>query len=99
MAALLERELSKYMSRYRSNSKLRGLNLLVLANSVPEDEAQITKVISKASREMSFLKAGKEKISIRFILNVPNKALYTFLERLYDAYAKGIRYDQIVSTP
>ena len=99
IATLLDGELSKYMSRYRSNSKLRGLHLLVLTNSVPEDEDQVTEVIFKASKEMGYLKAGKEKISIRFIHNVPNVAQYTFLERLYDAYAKGLIYDHIVSTP
>ena len=103
IVTLLERELSKYISRYRSNSKLRGLNLLVLTNGNPDNEAdnedRILEVIYQASKEMGSLKAGKEKISIQFMQIGPNKALQTFLVGPYDANAVGLESDYIVSTP
>ena len=89
--------MSKYISKYRSNSKLRGLNLLVLTHDVPDSEDQVSEVISQASKEMEILRAEKDKISIQFIQIGPNKALQTFLERLDDAYAVGLGSDHIVS--
>lgn len=97
IATFLEKKLSKYISKYRSNSKLRGLNLLVLTHDVPDNEDQVSEVISQASKEMEILRAEKDKISIQFIQIGPNKALQTFLERLDDAYAVGLGSDHIVS--
>ena len=99
IATLLERELSEYISRYQSNGKLRGLNLLVLTCGVPDNEDRIFEVISQASKEMEFSGAGREEIIIQFIPIGPNKALQTFLERLDDVYAVGLKSDHIVSTP
>ena len=95
-AFLLERELSKYISRYRNDNKLRGLNLLVVTGGIPD---QISEVIYQASREMEILEAGKEKISIQFIQIGSDKGLQTFLERLDNAFAGGLQSDHIVSTP
>lgn len=99
IATFLDKELSKYISKYRNNSKLRGLNLLVLTDCVPDNEDQVLEVISQASKEMGILRAGKDKISIQFIQFGPNKALQTFLERFDDAYAVGLGSNHIVSAP
>ena len=102
-AHILERELSKYISRYQENSERRDLNLLVVTGSFPLNEDQILeeilKVISHASKEMEILRAGKEKISIQFIQIRPDRASQTFLERLHDAYVASIPSGSIVSTP
>ena len=98
-STLLERELSKYISRYRNNSKLKGLNLLVVTHGVPDNEDEVSEVISQASKEMELLRAGTEKISIQFIQIGSDKALQKFLERLDDAFAGGLQSDHIVSTP
>ena len=98
-ATLLERELSKYISRYRNNSKLKGLNLLVVTDGVPDNEDEVSEVISQASKEMEVLGAGREKISIQFIQIGSDKALQTFLKRLDHAFAGGLQSDHIVSTP
>ena len=94
---LLERELLRYISRYRSNSKLRRLNLLVLTNGVTDDEDGILEAISQASKRMASWKA-REQISIQFIQFGSSKALQTFVERLDDAYVTGPRFNHIVST-
>ena len=98
-ATLLERELSKYISRYRNNSKLRGLNLLVVTDGVPDNEDEVSEVISQASKEMEVLRAGREKISIQFIQIGSESALQAFLGRLDDALAGGLQSDHIVSSP
>lgn len=97
IATLLESELCNYFKRYRS--ELSGLNLLVLTNGVPDNEGRILEVISQTSKELEILRAGRGKICIQFIQIGPNKALQTFLERLDDAYAVGLKSDHVVSTP
>ena len=99
IATLLKRELSEYISRYRSNSKLRGLNLLVLTNGVQDNEYEIKEIISKASYEMSILGAAKEQISIQFLQIGSSRAVQNFLEGLGDANVMGLQADHIVSTP
>ena len=97
IAPLLERELSKYISKYRNNIELKGLNLLVVTSGIQHNEDQVLEVIYQASREMEVLKAAKEKISIQFIQIGSDKALRTFLEGFDDAYAVGFQSDHIVS--
>ena len=97
VATLLERELSKYILRYQSNSKIRRLNLLVLISDILDDEDQILEVVSQASNRMVSRRV-KEQISIQFIQSGSGKAPQTFLEGLDDAYVRGHRFNPIVST-
>ena len=98
-ATLLERELSRYISRYRSDSELRGLNLLVVTGGAPDNEDEVSKVISQASKEMEDLRAETEKISIQFIQIGSDEALQAFLGRLDDALAVSLQSNHIVSSP
>ena len=94
IATLLDRELSKYISSYRRNSKLRRLNLLVLTNGILDDEDEILEVISQA-RNRIMVPRAKEQISIQFIQSKFVKAPQTFLEGLDDAYVRGHRSNRL----
>ena len=98
IATLLERELSGYISRYQSNGKLRGLNLLVLTKAFPDNWDRISKVISDAGEEMLVLSA-KEQISIQFIQVRASRGLLAFMAHLEQGYVVGFRSNHIVSTP
>ena len=66
IATLLERELSKYISSYQSNSKIRRLNLLVLASNILADEVKILEIVWKArDRKVSW--RVEEQINTQFI--------------------------------
>ena len=97
IASALERELSKYILRYPSNSKIRRLNLLVLINDILDDEDQILEVIIQASKHMASW-GVEEQISIQFIQPGSIKAPQSFLESSDDAYFRGHRSYSIVST-
>ena len=92
----LERELTGYTSMYLSNSKLRGLNLLVLTDSGLDNWDPVLEVISQASEQLKKLGAGKENTSIQFINIGPGEELPAFLGRL-EAYTVGLQPDHIVS--
>lgn len=83
-AALLERELSRYIARYRNDRRLRGLNLVVLTDGTPDDENEVSEIILQARNEMHALKAGKQQIGIQFVQIGDDRELSIFFERLDD---------------
>ncbi|KAL8688757.1 MAG: hypothetical protein Q9218_005411, partial [Villophora microphyllina] len=80
MADILEEELNEYMKKYREDSDVKGLNLIVLTDGEPERGQRVDKVIVEYANELRDLKAHKFKIGIQFVQIGNDAAATKFLD-------------------
>ncbi|KAL9589333.1 MAG: hypothetical protein Q9203_001875 [Teloschistes exilis] len=94
MADVLEEELNEYMKRYRQDSNIKGLNLIVLTDGEPEPRQHVDRVIVKYAKQLRKLEAHKFKVGIQFVQIGNDATAAKFLDFIDTKLKKSSKLDR-----
>lgn len=96
----LDVELTDYMTSFRSERSIKGLNLVVLTDGKADDEDLVEQAIVQVALELKDLsvRSAKRQIGILFVQVGDNSDATRFLKKLDDAIKVDRHLDRDVST-
>ncbi|KAL8840445.1 MAG: hypothetical protein Q9170_001321 [Blastenia crenularia] len=93
-ADVLEEVLREYMSRYRRDPDIKGLNLIVLTDGEPDPEQDVEEVLRDYAEKLVEADAPRYKVGVQFVQIGGDEAARNFLRFLDDELKKKHTLDR-----